>query len=155
MSEMNNFKKDFVYRTLDILEKYDGKCEVTLLLNCLCGLVTFPIENEKNECKYKIDLFKEKCVKELESLCIRYDFYKRPYYLTFKDIRNSIAHFNIKVFNDEKKIDNISLRAYSDEERPKQVFSIKISVKNLKKFAEFVANKYIDIIDDEAKCIQE
>ncbi|MCI8446208.1 MAG: hypothetical protein HFH31_01795, partial [Bacilli bacterium] len=101
MAEMENFKKDFVKRTIDVLNKTynDSEYEVTLLLNCLCGMVTLPIETEKYDQKMEIDLFKEKCVKKLESLCLYSNFYKRSYYNTFIDIRNSMAHFNIEVSN--------------------------------------------------------
>jgi hypothetical protein len=152
MSGMSDFNRDFVNRTLAILDNYDKEYEVTLLLNCLCGLVTLPIEIGKNNYTDKMDDFKEKCVKKLDSLCIRKNFYKRPYYNTFTDIRNSIAHFNIKIPKKEK-IEEINLKAYIDKEkqgnklvRPKLVFSITISVKNLKEFAKFVATEYLKIV---------
>ena len=49
MSEIRNFNKEFVERTIDILEKCskNTEYEVTLLLNCLLALVTLPIERNK------------------------------------------------------------------------------------------------------------
>lgn len=157
MSEMKDFNKDFVNRTLYILNNHYDKVEyeVTLLLNCLCGLVTLPIKIEKNEYKMKTDLFKEKCVKKLASLCLSTNFYERPYYITFTDIRNSIAHFNFKISNKDKKIEKIKLRAYSNVDNKignklkklKVVFSITIFVENLKEFAEFVAMEYLNCLE--------
>ena len=115
-------------------------------------MVTLPIEKEKKSNTFEIDNFKEKCVEKLESLCIRKEFYKRPYYTTFTDIRNSIAHFNIKIPKKEK-IEEITLKAYSNKDkkgntlvRPRLVFSITISVENLKEFAKFVATEYLKIV---------
>lgn len=144
MSEMNDFNIDFVRRTLYNINHHEGiKYEVTFLLNCLCGLVNLPIEIKKDDCTKEIDDFKEKCVKKLASLCSKSDFYERQYFETFSDIRNSIAHFNIKIPKDGKKIDKIKLKAYSNN---KVVFRITISVENLKEFAQFVANEYLKIV---------
>lgn len=47
MSEYKDFKKDFVLRTREIIETTDKetKYDVTLLLNCLLGLLAYPIES--------------------------------------------------------------------------------------------------------------
>ena len=45
---MEEFDRDFIIRTLDIIDncsKYT-KYEVTLLINCLLALVTLPIERK-------------------------------------------------------------------------------------------------------------
>ena len=57
MSDMPNFKKDFVERTLKVLKEYDSEYEVTLLLNCLLALVSFPIELQENEINVKAEEF--------------------------------------------------------------------------------------------------
>ena len=70
MSEMNNFKKDFVERTIKIL----GDCsrytehDITLLLNCLLGMVTFPIEIQKNKTNKKTKQYKIDCVNKMKEL---------------------------------------------------------------------------------------
>ena len=47
MSAYKDFKKDFVLRTREIIETTDKetKYDVTLLLNCLLGLLAYPIES--------------------------------------------------------------------------------------------------------------
>jgi len=40
--------KDFIRRTLHIIEHYDGPYGVTLLINCLLGLIVLPKEKDFN-----------------------------------------------------------------------------------------------------------
>lgn len=43
-----SIQKDFVERTLHILENYEGPYGVTLLINCLLGLIVLPREKDFN-----------------------------------------------------------------------------------------------------------
>lgn len=150
MSEMGDFNKDFVKRTLELLENnYDKvEYEVTFLLNCLCGLVTFPIELEKeNEKNIEIDIFKENCVEKLVNLCSYYKECGRHYKFAFSDIRNAIAHFNMKISNKDGKMRQINLKAYSDA---RVVLDATISIEKLKEFAQFVAKEYLKVLENES-----
>ena len=71
MSEMKDFKKDFVYRTLEVLKKCysETEYEVTLLLNCLLALVSFPIEQKQNEISVESEKFQNVCKKSCKTLC--------------------------------------------------------------------------------------
>ena len=42
--EYQNINKDFIHRTLKIIQDYSGDYEVTLLLNCCTGLLVLPKE---------------------------------------------------------------------------------------------------------------
>ncbi len=155
MSEIRNFNKEFVERTIDILEKCskNTEYEVTLLLNCLLALVTLPIERNKVS-KDKVDTktlqFRADCINELDRLKNQYQdeiFNKEDKY-TFNHIRNSIAHLHIEVENSCYKgiIENIILRdALTDKKfkRKEYNFDISISVNKLREFSLYTANEYL------------
>lgn len=151
MSEMKNFNKEFVERTLTIIDEYkndnERKYDVTLLLNCLCGLVTLPIERKKDKDDDSINKFKRKCVNELKKVCEEYNFHKRSFKNSFRSIRNAIAHLHIEVSNAEQKINIIQLTDYKDGKFNKpEIFKIIIKVEKLEEFAKFVATEYLKII---------
>lgn len=144
MSEMKNFNKEFVERTKEILEKYydNEKDEVTLLLNCLSALVSLPIEREKDEDSVEAQEFQEDCVKMMKQLI------KKPYTNKdegnfFRNIRNSVAHLNIKLEPNNGIIESVTLWSRNSN-TGKIVLKINISVNNLKRFAEYVAQEYLD-----------
>jgi len=45
MEYEHKFTKSFMSRTLEIVNKYDGPYDATLLINCLLGLLVLPKEN--------------------------------------------------------------------------------------------------------------
>ena len=104
MSEMKNFKKDFVERTMGILNDCSRYTEhdVTLLLNCLLGMVTFPIEIQKDKTNKKAKQFKIDCVNKMKELSTveKNDCNDASF---FENIRNAIAHLNIKIENNNDK----------------------------------------------------
>lgn len=147
MASIENFDKEFVERTLDILDRNIGneKYDVTLLLNCLLGLVTLPIEREKDD--IASEKFKDDCVSKMKNLC-EYIKVKTNDKIVFNNIRNSIAHLHIEVENSPYvgKIDYIILRNAKDNNDYKQGkynLVIKISVNNLREFAKYVATEYL------------
>ena len=40
----DDFKRDFLRRTLALVEEYEGPCDATFLVNCLLGLLVVPKE---------------------------------------------------------------------------------------------------------------
>ncbi len=157
MAMMKKFDKDFVKRTLDILEECSQYTEydVTLLLNCLLALVTLPIEKNKikknNIQDADIIKFQNDCVdkmKELENL-MDTDNSKNDEKFFFNNIRNAIAHLHIELEESlyNGQIENVILRnALNDKEfhDKKYNLQINISVDNLKIFAKYVANEYLN-----------
>ena len=144
MSEMNNFKKDFVERTIKIL----GDCsrytehDVTLLLNCLLGMVTFPIEIQKNKTNKKAKQYKIDCVNKMKELSkIEKNYCNDDSF--FENIRNAIAHLNIKVENNNGKIEKIEFRNLEYGVKGKCTLKISILPSNLKLFMEYVAQEYL------------
>ena len=145
MAEILNFKKEFVERTMDIIDNcsHATDYEVTLLLNCLLGLVTLPIENEKNNDTNESQIFKDICVNKLDELSSSFKVKDGEEKNIFRNIRNAIAHLNIKIENSpyKNKIDSVTLINYKDKTITLE-FTIKVD--KLKEFAKFVANEYIN-----------
>lgn len=148
---MPNFKKDFVERTLKVLKEYDSEYEVTLLLNCLLALVSFPIELQENEINVKAEEFEVICVNKLRSLMNEEDYINEDEFNFFSNIRNSIAHINVRLKpeNDKNTIGSVTLwneEWYIDgkkRKKPKITFRVNISVDKLRIFAEYVAEEYL------------
>ena len=155
MSMMKKFDKDFVERTLNILNNCSDKTEyeVTLLLNCLLALVTLPIERNKVSkkeinCKKAKD-FQIDCVNKLEELKNDKDYINTEKEYFFNNIRNAIAHLHIEVENGAYKneIENVIFRNALDAKEFKKKnynLQVSISVNNLKLFAEYVAEQYLN-----------
>ncbi len=152
---MKNFDKDFVSRTLEILDRHYGneEYEVTLLLNCLLALVSLPIERNKikkgiqDDCI--IEQFRVQCINRLKQLINDKDYINTEEKFFFNNIRNAIAHLHIEVEkgNYNNTIENVILRNAKNEEKYKRReynFQINISVKNLREFAKFVAQEYLE-----------
>lgn len=154
MSMMKKFERDFVVRTMELLDRRFEKeeNEVTLLLNCLLALVTLPIEREKNAAKkrFKAKQFQDNCNSRLEELSksFRWDEINNDNQL-FRNIRNSIAHLNISFeLSPYGTIDYVNLKNYPDGDKSKCNFEVTISVDNLRTFAEYVAQEYINLMDN-------
>lgn len=147
MAEMKKFETDFVKRTKDILnnnvdiEEY----EVTFLLNCLLGMVTLPVEIEKDKKSEKSMKFQNDCIKKLKELSQELIWKENNDNQLFRNIRNAIAHLNISFkLNSYKNIEYVVLKNKKNGRTGKCTFQVTISVNNLKKFAEYVAQEYLD-----------
>lgn len=144
MAEMKNFKRDFVKRTIEILDKnYENtEYEVTLLLNCLLGMVSLPIEDKKSSKDNHVVQFENDCVQKLKQLSIKFQSNDSTDQL-FRNIRNSICHMHIEPSAYQGYIENINFRNFSNGNKGKLTFWVIISVENLREFANYVAKEYL------------
>ena len=145
MAIMKKFEKDFVERTLNIIENSPtlSDYDVTLLLNCLLSLIVLPVESEKGNYSLKADEYKHNCVKKLCELT-DLNINKIQYDKVFVYIRNSIAHLNIKILNNNNIIEKVSFTDYSIS--GKKIFHFTISVGDLKILAKYIAINYLKLI---------
>lgn len=146
MSEIVNFNKEFVERTKNVLERNYGneEYEVTLLLNCLLGLVSFPIELLKDKSNQEAKEFQTDCVRKLEELIDKNEDYKNPNkYFTFRNIRNSIAHIGIEPLPYDNQIGKIIFTSKKNNKNYAITLKFCISVENLYIFANYVAEEYL------------
>lgn len=154
MAMMDDFDRDFIERTIEILDncsKYT-KYDVTLLLNCLLALVTLPIERKKYHKNILLDSetvnFQKDCVEKIKQLKNEDNYYNDNDEYFFNNIRNAIAHLHILVDKgkSDNMIENVTLINAENEHKFKDGIinlSINISVENLRIFAKYVAEEYL------------
>ncbi|MEF2768361.1 MAG: HEPN family nuclease [Acutalibacteraceae bacterium] len=137
--EMPRFRRDFVVRTKEILENAgneDFEYDVTLLINCLQGLICLPIENNKNE-----KAFSEICVDKLRKLdVIEKECTDDKLY---KSVRNAVAHMHIDPHNENGYINKIVLQDKNPDKGREYHTILSFTVPQLKEFALFVADEYL------------
>ena len=170
--EINDIKKDFVERTLKLLETQNNlKFDTTFLLNCLLGLLVAVYEFEDEDKKESIfnkninQEFLEYIPDNIEYFKAKDDFEKvsnrlkvKRYNIELKGknsiqektqlwylekIRNSIAHININPINRDKKWASVEL--FNEHSYGKD-FSVEYSNEDLKKFAVYIAKRYLNIL---------
>lgn len=149
--EYSNFKKDFVSRTINILEDTSKKTqyEVTLLLNCLLGLMVFPIESTKSNknCELKVN-----CVKKL----IKMEVIKKPklvtnldYYKIFKSMRNAVSHGHIETSGTNDYIEGIKFSDFDCNNLDEPHTCLEFNVEQLKEYALYVATQYLELLKED------
>lgn len=148
MAEMKDFKKDFVNRTIDILNRCETNTEynVTLLLNCLMGLIVQPIEDKKRQKNQDIMQYKSDCVnklKELSGNTFEASLNSMDDEI-FRNIRNSIAHLNVELGCFKGTINKVSFSNKKNGNVGKETLKYTLSVNDLKEFALFVATEYLN-----------
>ena len=134
---------DFILRTKQILDQYDEfftdkskdeKYEVTLLINSFVGLLILPqqqwfeyLPNESiNKDDWGIDPKDIKFISPKESITLKH---------IARHLRNSIAHYNFRVFNNVKnEINHIRFEDYTSPSKDIITFEATITIADLKIF---------------------
>lgn len=152
--EYTDFSKCVVCRSGQNLKDYDGKFEVTMLLNTLYLVVMYPIEKRNT-----LGIGAKKIVPALEG----YAKIDRCGNVFNKDdilryLRNALAHFNIKVSSDSyhKKIECIQLWAINNDNVTTQyraksngaICEFTFSTKGLKDFTEYMIETVLKTFED-------
>lgn len=154
MAEFEKFQYDFVFRTRQIVQDIpaDYCYDVTLLLNCLLGLMAYPIEveNIKETIKHKEDpnfdnvkKFTSSCVKKARDLGTGIKT-ERDDVKFFTALRDAIAHGYITPHPSDSKASKITLedRPYRN---PHSDFEITFTIPALKELALYIADQYLTI----------
>lgn len=128
--EYEIFERDFIVRTMEIIRQYethvpsDEQFEVTLLINCLLGLLVLP----KERCYVDIP---DVPIGQIEGWGLRAEHIKGGKYHTLKEIirgmRNSVAHVRFRAIGDGSEITDLE---FSD----RSGFLAVVPVKCLKDF---------------------
>ncbi len=160
--EYKDFNIDFVERTKEILEKLSNKTdfEVTLLINCLFGLIVIPTESQ--------DLLNDKQKNEYKKYFIeQLNRHISPGQNKVNDdqsvrfMRNALSHLHFQVGSDGG---NISMVKFIDIDfykknnkkkknrvpynKPNADTEIELTVDALREFAHEMATKFLEMISD-------
>lgn len=148
MSNYKNQEFDFVNRTKAIIEQYEKielskaeKFEVTLLLNCLVGLLILPQQNWFDNLPTDIISQKEWGINDKHI-----SFIKAGETKNVKDIarhlRNSISHYRFRAFdNKSNEISSIKFEDYDPSN--KKSFEATIPVSSLRQFTTKLTNTFV------------
>ena len=149
---MKNFEKDFVERTKSIIEnqrvQQDEKYEVTLLLNCLLGLISVAVENtdlmDSNETP-----FMKTCVEKLDEMGVLTKTTDEK--KTFRAIKNALSHVHIELGNYEGKINKVTFGDKRDRNAKDYHTILEFTVKQLREYALFIADLHLERCDNKTK----
>ncbi|HZK24864.1 MAG TPA: HEPN family nuclease [Oscillospiraceae bacterium] len=140
----NCLEKDFISRTLHILKHYEGPYGVTLLVNCLLGLIVLPKEKDYNHITERGQLhFSDLGIKETDVQWGELEDSKRTAAGLLRCLRNSVAHCQIESLSKDGEIQ--ALR-FSDQRGFEAVFRLE----SLKQIIEKLAG-YLDQLEIEKK----
>ena len=128
--EYVDLKKDLPERTIDILEKYEGEYNVTLLINCLTALLILPREIFSDRIPdVDIQNLHDWGLKEEHVIKVRCDSCGYNLRDIVRSMRNALAHMSIDVTsNNERQIDKVRF----EDKRAK--VELEIPVTDLKTF---------------------
>lgn len=138
--EIKCFDKEFVERTKIIVQtqcKDDFEYDVTLLLNCMLGLVSLPTERTNPS---QIS-FKQACVDKLKNMGVIVSDTDNN--KTFRTVKNALSHMNIAPQNKDGVVDSIIIKDRQDRSSPVHT-ELQFTVPQLKEFALFVADKHLE-----------
>jgi len=150
MSHYLNQEFDFITRTKKIIEQYDSfkidekdKFEVTLLLNCLVGLLILPQQNWYDSLPTDIMSQKEWGINPEHISSIKKGETKNVKDVA-RHLRNSVAHYRFKAFdNSSDKISSIKFEDF--DTNGIKTFEAIIPLPNLRQFT----NRLTDIFTNE------
>ena len=147
-----DFEKDFMKRTLKIVNQYSGSFEATLLMNCLLGLVVIPKERLLSYIPDdSIDQMQEWGIFQTSIISVGDVSKENPEPHTVRGIvinlRHSLAHSNFDPYtrlNNESGNEEVAGFIFNDSSR----FKAKIS---LKEIADFVETLCRHLINDDSE----
>lgn len=151
MSAYINFEYDFIKRTLDVLENYDGIYDVTSLINNCIGLLVLPKELLSEKIPVRVLSNSERTfgitrrnIKHIKTEKISIHFENYDEYNTrnvVTHMRNAISHGRVK----QENIANGQIESlhFEDWWNGNKTFEALMSVKELKDFVVSIANEVL------------
>ncbi len=138
MEFAEEFERDFMKRTLQLLMDYPGEYEATLLLNCLLGLLVVPKETSLE--KIPTDPISEfhkwgispESIKSFGRMN-RTNQYPETLRGVVYNLRNSVAHFRIRPVEENSRVRGFSFTDMNG-------FAATIDIKEMRSFVERLAS---------------
>lgn len=148
MSHYLHQEFDFVERTKKIIEQYDNlklpekdKFEVTLLINCLVGLLILPQQNWYDSLPTEIISQKEWGIGTEHISSIKQGETKNVKDI-LRHLRNSVSHYRFKAFdNSTNKISRIQFEDF--DQNKNKTFEALIPLANLRKFTDRLSDVFM------------
>lgn len=149
MSSYKQQEFDFVDRTQKIIEQYesiglaeDEKYDVTLLINCLTGLLILPQQHWFSNLPKEIVTNEKWGISETDISFIKSGELKNVEEVS-RHIRNSIGHYNYQIFSDEKeKLSSIEFLDFQDHTKTVQTFKAKFTIEQLSIFVNNLSDTF-------------
>jgi len=132
MEYEHKFTKSFMSRTLEIVNKYDGPYDATLLINCLLGLLVLPKENLLDKLPdVPFDQFDHWGIKQ-DSIknhgrCDYGHHHELNLRQLIRRMRNAVSHFRVEPFQTAGKVQGF-------EFKDRNGFHAKLTLPELKEF---------------------
>lgn len=150
MAESKNFNIDFVRRTIDILENYNGEYSFSNLINCTLGLIILPYEKRRELPTFSKNISEIASIpcfaildfnpiKKIKKNSISY--YPRTFRVFLQKIRNGLAHQNICPINSEGILQKIQI---TNKYGTHIDLKVEFTEGELKEFALFVSELYLN-----------
>jgi len=134
--EQQIVEKEFVERTLHILQNYEGPYGVTLLINCLLGMIILPKEKDFNHISGSEDIhFSDLGIEDGDIKSWgKIEVEGRTAARFIRSMRNSIAHIRIESISNEGEIESLHFTDKSGFEAVLSIEKIKQMVMKLREF---------------------
>lgn len=155
----SSFDTHFIERTRKIIDGYKGAYNITLLLNCLLGLIVLPSEFYKRQAR----TFFEKEIADIPELNDiiqgitfnptkriggkQWTADKKNLRNLIKKVRNGVSHQQIECVDNNGNWDRVLIRDFNMHNNNNLELEVSWTPKQLKQFAIFVADSYKTEID--------
>lgn len=148
------FDIQFIERTKEVIENYKGTYNITLLLNCMLGLIVLPSEFYKRKSRNFFDVEIDK-IQEIQDLTKNILFNptkrkkntwvedKRSLKNLIKKIRNGVSHQQIECVDENGRWDKVIIRDFNTYNNDNLELEVSWTPTQLKIFALFVADSYL------------
>lgn len=110
MSYLSDFEHSFIEHTLALVDSYKGDFDVTLMINCLLGLLVLPKEQFLDHIPDEpLTALKKWGIDPSSIRCAGRPTQANPHPETLRglvtNLRHAIAHFNVRPFPPTKDVD--------------------------------------------------
>uniref|UniRef100_A0A7V3KNL1 pEK499-p136 HEPN domain-containing protein n=1 Tax=candidate division WOR-3 bacterium TaxID=2052148 RepID=A0A7V3KNL1_UNCW3 len=157
MVEIVHFELEFVQRTKETLQNYQGEYKLSNAINCTLGLIILPNEIINNI----QDPFWDTLISDIEQLAFlqinqfepihritngNIEYYPKTLKILLKKIRNGLAHQNIEPVNNNGFFSGVIIRNYYGGGNNRPDLEIEFNRNQLERFALFIADEYLKVV---------
>lgn len=150
MEYRNDFEVEFVKRTIDLIDLLSDSTnmEVTLLINCLYGLIVIPTEKRYSAEKFR--KYQKFCIAQINQYAKSIKLHNinnsnNTDKQLVKCMKNALSHLHIEIASDLGQIAMVKFRDKGKTDLEYHT-ELEFTVENLKNYALEIANAYLQII---------